>query len=478
MLKSLTTFCFGLACFVVAQQAVLRGQETSSSSKLSDLTPNEFAALDRITVGSVTGTISFLASDELAGRGTLSKEFQIASAYVASRLRGAGATGLGPEGSFFVESTVDTERTPTDGYSLEVPSARAPKSMLLNAVTAPYQFEGKIPLVDKNAALQKDKAGAAVMMWDDIEADANEMSLLRRRAATLAEKNVTALLVVAPPKSLLWAASSQLQNEPKLVSSRGRFSIPIVLISERTWADESTCKLSIPAQLREKTAVRNVVAVIEGSDPQLKSEAVFYSAHLDHLGDVGSGEDKIFNGADDDASGVTAVVTLADAFGALEPKPKRSTIFMAFWGEESGLLGSKQLAEASPWPLEKLVAGINIEMIGRPEEGARNKMWMTGWTESDLGSIVASASRRVSVETFEHPKLSAMLYGRSDNFSFANKGVVAHSFSAGSLHKDYHQASDEWQKLELPHMTQVIRGLFAGTLPIANGELTPSKTTK
>lgn len=301
------------------------------------------------------------------------------------------------------------------------------------------------------------------------------MSLLRRRAVALAGKHVTGLLVVTSPNSDLWKAASQSQRESRPDNARGRVEIPILLVAERTWKDDSVCKLKLPALLKEQASVRNVVAVLKGSDPELSKEAVFYSAHLDHLGGNGTGEDKIFNGADDDASGVTAVLTLADAFGALEPRTKRSVIFMTFWGEERGMLGSKELVQASPWPLDKLVAGINIEMIGRPEEGARNKIWMTGWTASDLGPLVALGARRVGVENFEHPSLSQRLYAASDNISFVNQGVIAHSFSGGSLHGDYHQPSDEWQRLDLPHMTQVIRGLYAGTLPIAQGKLTPVK---
>ena len=150
-------------------------------------------------------------------------------------------------------------------------------------------------------------------------------------------------------------------------------------------------------------------------------------------------------------------------------------IFTLFWGEELGLLGSKQFAEASPWPLDKIIANINIEMIGRPEAEAENKMWMTGWEASDLGELMNAGSRRLAVETFQHPSYSARLYRASDNFSFVQQGVIAHSFSAGSLHDDYHQPSDEWEKLNLPHMSQVMRGLFAGSLPIAQGEVTPSK---
>ena len=81
---------------------------------------------------------------------------------------------------------------------------------------------------------------------------------------------------------------------------------------------------------------------------------------------------------------------------------------------------------------------------------------------------------KVGVEVFEHPRFSAMLYGASDNASFVREGVIAHSFSAGSLHEDYHQLGDHWEKLELGHMTKVIRGIFAGSYPIANGKLTPA----
>ena len=469
----LISSCMLLAC------SILHSQDASQTTKLGDLSAEEYKALEKVTENSVTGTISFLASDEMAGRGTPSREFTIATAYVASRFRAAGANGLGKDGSYFLESSIDTVRTPEAGSVFQVTGATAPALTLFNATAEPFQFEGKVPLLDKDGALPDDQAGPAVIVWDDsAEAGPNAMSLLRRRAVALAGKHVTGLLVVTSPNSDLWKAASQSQRESRPDNARGRVEIPILLVAERTWNDDSVCKLKLPGLLKEKASVRNVVAVIKGSDTELSKEAVFYSAHLDHLGGNSTGEDKIFNGADDDASGVTAVLTLADAFGALEPRTKRSVIFMTFWGEERGMLGSKELVQASPWPLDKLVAGINIEMIGRPEEGARNKIWMTGWTASDLGTLVALGARRVGVENFEHPSLSQRLYAASDNISFVNKGVIAHSFSGGSLHGDYHQPSDEWQRLDLPHMTQVIRGLYAGTLPIAQGKLTPVKKQK
>ena len=149
---------------------------------------------------------------------------------------------------------------------------------------------------------------------------------------------------------------------------------------------------------------------------------------------------------------------------------------MTFWGEEKGLLGSKHFVKNPLWPLDKVVANINLEMIGRPEDGAESKAWMTGWDKSDLGLLMAEGAKRANVEIFNHKKFGDMLYRQSDNYPFAQAGVIAHSFSAGSLHADYHQPTDEWEKLNLPHMTKIIQGLVAGTLPIANGQLTPIRT--
>lgn len=163
--------------------------------------------------------------------------------------------------------------------------------------------------------------------------------------------------------------------------------------------------------------------------------------------------------------------------GAMKQRPKRSVLFMTFWGEESGLLGSKQFVATPSWQLDQIVANINIEMIGRPEGGARGKIWMTGWQESDLGMLMSQSAKPWGVEIFEHPKFSSMLYRASDNWSFVERGVIAHSFSAGSLHPDYHQVDDEWDRLEIPHMTQVIQGLWLGSLPLLEGTQSPNKST-
>ncbi|MFN6140253.1 MAG: M28 family peptidase [Planctomycetota bacterium] len=299
---------------------------------------------------------------------------------------------------------------------------------------------------------------------------------LNRLAQKLQAAGVQALLLECESDSE-WIKQAELARlKPKL--DRGdRAGIPILLIPSSVRID-GDAELKASGLIRDDKRMRNVIGLLRGSDETLQKQAILYSAHLDHLGSNPALEDdQIYNGADDDASGVTAVVTLADAIGAMKERPKRSVLFMAFWGEESGLLGSKQFVSNPSWQLDQIVANINIEMIGRPEGGARGKIWMTGWRESDLGVIMSQAAKPWGVEIFEHPKFSSMLYRASDNWSFVERGVIAHSFSAGSLHPDYHQVDDEWDRLEIPHMTQVIQGLWLGSLPLLDGTQTPGKAT-
>jgi len=280
------------------------------------------------------------------------------------------------------------------------------------------------------------------------------------------------LLLVDADSSLVSAAKRS--RRPRLVRRRSRISIPSLLVTSVDQGE--VCELIVPAAKKGTTEVANVIGMIRGSDESMADEAVLFTAHLDHIGIQPGLPDPVFNGADDDASGVTGVLMLARAYGALTEKPKRTVIFMTFWGEEKGLLGSRQYASKPTWSLDRIVANINLEMIGRPEGGAHNKCWMTGWDQSNLGSEMARGAKRVGVEVFDHPKFGAMLYRASDNYSFVQKGVIAHSFSAGSMHSDYHQVTDHWEKLELTHMTRVIAGVFAGSLPLADGEWTPRKT--
>ena len=234
-----------------------------------------------------------------------------------------------------------------------------------------------------------------------------------------------------------------------------------------------TAAWQVAAPERAEVPQRNVLALLrarEGSDRA--DEYVVVSAHYDH---VGTGRevdgDGIYNGADDNATGTTAVVLLAEAL-AKAGAQRRNVLFVCFAAEERGLRGSAAFCERPPVPIEQVVANLNIEMIGRPEPGNEGKAWITGADLSDFAAICGAALERAGVGLVDFP-MADRLFAASDNFSFVRHGVVAHSISAGSLHPDYHQPGDEVDKLDVPHMTRIVRGLLEATVALANRDDAP-----
>lgn len=428
--------------------------------------------LREITSPRVTQTIAFLASDEMAGRGTPSKEFTIATAYVAARFRGAGLKGGGTDGSYYQEQILREVRVPETGVRYQSAEGKDLPHFGLLAASAAWDFSGPVTAVDLDRQANDWKLNGAVTgVWQSDATGPRLLSQLARLAHSLSAAGARALLLQVKPEHELIQLAAAHRAGSRIESERNQIRLPILLVPVDSVPGEIFVEL--PGIITHELPMRNVIGILEGSDPELKDQAIIFSAHLDHLGTRAGTGDGIFNGADDDASGCTAVLTLADAFAAMPSRPKRSLIFMTFWGEESGLLGSRQFAAQPTWPLGKIVANLNLEMIGRPEAGAHEKIWMTGWQESDLGQLMNADSARIGVEIFEHPRFSAMLYRASDNWSLVEKGVIAHSFSAGSLHEDYHQPDDEWERLNIPHMTRVIAGLFVGSQGLADGSRTP-----
>jgi Zn-dependent M28 family amino/carboxypeptidase len=214
----------------------------------------------------------------------------------------------------------------------------------------------------------------------------------------------------------------------------------------------------------------NAVGILQGTDAS--GEAILISAHLDHLGrrETVQGDDKIFNGADDDASGTVAVMELAEAL-ARRGRPKRTVIFACFGSEESGGFGSGHLREKPPVPLEKIVAMIQFEMIGRPDDKIPAKtLWLTGYERSDLGPALAARGARLVQDP--HPEQS--FFTRSDNITFARRGVVAHTVSSYGLHKQYHTPADETSRVDYAHMVEAIDSMIKPLTWLANARFKPS----
>lgn len=210
----------------------------------------------------------------------------------------------------------------------------------------------------------------------------------------------------------------------------------------------------------------NVVGVLRGSDPQLRDQAVVVGAHFDHVG-VGRpvDGDSIYNGADDDASGVVAVLEIARALAA-GPAPRRTVVFLLTTGEEQGLLGTRWYIANPLIPLDNTVADLQIEMIGRPdpEAGGTGRGWLTGFERSTMGEALAAAG----VPVVPDPRPAQNFFLRSDNVAFACVGIPAHTLSSFGLHPDYHTPDDEPERVELAHMTQVIQAGIGAVRLLAN----------
>ncbi len=223
---------------------------------------------------------------------------------------------------------------------------------------------------------------------------------------------------------------------------------------------------SLPTELRRLG--RNVVGMIPGSDPALKDQVVMVMAHYDHLGMRGPGVngDSIYNGADDDASGSVAVLEIARAIKA-GPPPKRTLIFATMTGEEMGLVGTRYFIDHPPVPLDRVVAGFEIEMIGRPDSlaGGPGKAWLTGYERSTMGDML----KEYGIPIVPDPRPSQNFFRRSDNFAFARMGIVAHTLSTFNLHTDYHRPSDEVDKVDFAHMTAVIAAASQAVRHLADG---------
>jgi Zn-dependent M28 family amino/carboxypeptidase len=217
----------------------------------------------------------------------------------------------------------------------------------------------------------------------------------------------------------------------------------------------------------------NLIGYLEGRSK--KNEFVLISAHYDHLGVKNDGEeDVIFNGANDNASGVAAVLALAEHFSKTNYN-ERSILFIAFTAEEMGLIGSNYFGKnIDP---EKIVAGINIEMIGKESPFGPKTAWITGFDRSNFGEIIKKNLINSDYKVYPDPYINFNLFFRSDNASLARLGVPAHTFSTSPMDKDldYHKVSDEASTLNPLTISETVKAIAIGTRSIINGEDSPSR---
>lgn len=247
------------------------------------------------------------------------------------------------------------------------------------------------------------------------------------------------------------------------------------------------------AQSKKETVwTQNVVALWEGSDPTLKAEMVAIGAHYDHVGTNPNapGEDKIWNGADDDGSGTVAVLSIAEALAKAKTRPKRSVLFVWHAGEEKGLWGADYFNRFPTVDIKKVIAQLNIDMIGRSKKpgdtNPKNKD-LTGETgiyvigsemmSSTLGAITKGTNDAYLKLTYDYryddPKDTNRFFFRSDHYHYAVNGIPI-AFWFDGVHEDYHQPGDSADKIDYAKMEKVTRTIFLTMLELADLKTRPA----
>ena len=242
-------------------------------------------------------------------------------------------------------------------------------------------------------------------------------------------------------------------------------------------------KISITAsaqKVEKPVRAENVLGFLEGSDPKLKKEVLVVTGHYDHIGLTTSGEDKVNNGADDDGSGTTGVLMLAEAFAKAKKAgngPKRSILFMTVVGEEKGLLGSEWYSEHPVFPLENTITNLNIDMIGRGDKdhaSDNNFVYIIGsdMLSSDLDKIGKKANKDyVNInldERYNNRTDPNRFYYRSDHYNFAKHGIPV-IFYFNGVHPEYHMPEDEISKIDFPMLAKRAQLVYFTAWELANG---------
>jgi hypothetical protein len=461
------------------------------------------ASLDRITAESLRGHLSFLASDALEGRDTPSRGLDIAAEYIAAQYRRAGLEPVGGDGYFQVARWTLEE---TDRSGFEFRLTHGAEHWSVGADRVSLAFSGPIALASamivKAEASKLDElkpeetAGAAILVAipDPGAVDASERaSTIRARQSALEKLSaLKAGLVISLDRSVETGSSFGTSRliDPERPGGMPRFRAPGP--PRVTIHDARACEMleklpdgvtgarldfALGAPTQREVELRNVAGILRGSDPELRETCVILSAHYDHIG-IGSpvDGDRIHNGANDDGSGTVSVVEIAQALAAAPERPKRSILFITFFGEEKGLLGSRYYGRHPIFPIAKTVAQLNLEQIGRTDdtEGPRVRgASMTGFDYSTVGEVVARAGQAVGIRLEKHARNSDSFFGRSDNQALADLGVPAHTICTAFIFPDYHKLGDHWEKIDYENMAAVDRMIALGVWNLANDPEAP-----
>ena len=431
--------------------------------------PSTHPASGGISETSVRSHMEFLASDAMNGRGSGTRDEWIAVTYVAAQLRRLGLEPLGDAGGYV--QTIEIERPELGAPPiLTVGERRFTHGKEISVVSMPLpRLTGPFVRYTKGTPASK---GAAVLIAEpvtpQIAGELAQASMVLARADGCGPASKAARDRLPRPAARTLGVAAAPAPRPACIAIDGDAYDAVAKA-----ADGTNVTLEAEVKTVQKTNTWNAVGRIAGSDPQLSREVILLSAHIDHIGarpNAPAGTDAINNGADDDASGSIAILELAEAM-MRGSRPKRTIIFAWFGSEESGGTGSRYFADKPVVPLDTIIANLQFEMIGRPDEKVpAHTLWLTGYERSNLGPELAKRGAKLVQDP--HPDQS--FFTRSDNIQFARRGVIAHTVSSFGLHKEYHTPADEIGKVDFAHMTDAIRSMVEPIRWLANASFKPA----
>lgn len=451
------------------------------------------SAVRSVSAEHIRSHVEFLASDALLGRQTPSVGLGMAAGYVQQELMRHGlrpGVGDGYVQHFpysLMSADPGSARLMVGGRTLSygtdftvLPGGPGAGS------TGSTEWAGRLPAVLSSRSLDSLQfRGIVVLQLPGYPSDrsrriaAMARDIVERRGA----RGVVFLVDSAASVAAMQRAARQSEAPVREQAMRDA-GIPAVFLRDpatvRSLAGGRSVEVTLAAPRRVVAAdsAPNVVAVLTGRDPALRGEYIVVSAHMDHIGTANAPGDSIFNGADDNASGTAAMLEIARTLAQLPPnqRPRRSVLFLAVSGEEHGLLGSQWFAANSPIPLARIVANVNLDMVGR---NARDTVYAIGVEYTSLGDMahaVSSSFMAGELHVATDPRPDELKFTRSDHFSFARRRIPAIGLSGG-LHRDYHGVTDEVSTLDMEKAARVARLAGEMVRRIADADAPPQWTT-
>lgn len=503
-----------------------------------------------ITAKQMSDYLYFIASDAMEGRDTPSRGLDTTAEFIKMNLSRWGFKPAGDNGTYFQKIALQRNAIDPAAMKLSVDGKsfvfgedflRGDRLGANAAVDAPLVFgkdgwmvksknidalagidvKGKIVVLSGSSfsqqymlgtpdgVTQADLKGTKGIDWADPATNARE-------------KGAAGVILIAPPQlQAIWeqvrgffARGSTFPEKLRDQPTTPAGNMPIMLVTGKVGealgfssgsGTLTAQNASISAMSKNETVwTQNVVAIWEGSDPTLKNEYVAIGAHYDHVGMNPNvkGDDKIFNGADDDGSGTTGVLAIAEALAKSAKRPKRSVLFVWHCGEEKGLWGSEYFTKFPTVDLKSVVAQLNIDMIGRSrlagdtdkrnaELSTENEIYVIGskMMSTELGTVSESVNNSFLKLNYNYkyddPKDPNRFFFRSDHFNYAAKGIPI-IFWFDGVHQDYHQVGDSPDKIDYAKMEKVTRTIFltlwelgdAKARPVIDKQLPAELTTR